>query len=506
MLRAVSGTRRTPHNYRMFTVDQQDRNEQALPTPSPLLPWIVAVGFFMQMLDSTIVNTALPKMAEEMNVAPLRMQSVIIAYMLTTAIIIPTSGWLADRFEAKRIFVFSICVFTIGSFLCAISPTLSFMVMGRIVQGIGGALMVPVGRLIALRAYPRNKMVSVLSFITLPGLIGPLLGPTAGGFLVEYASWHWIFLINLPVGVAGCILAVKFMPNLPAASDTDHFDGLGFVLFGCSMVFISMAMEGLGELHLPKVEATLLCIVGLGSLALYWLRAVRIPYPLFSPTLFHTRAFSVGILDNVFSRLGSGAMPFLLSLFLQLVLGFTPFQSGMTMIPGALASFVGKGMIATLIKRFGFRNFLIVNTLAIGIMFFSFALLNDMTHYGLLLAQLFVFGIFNSMQFTAMNTVTLYDLSDKETGPGNSMLSVTMQISAGCGVAIAAALLDGFMSRHGIHPGRDHLMYAFKATFVCIGALSVVTSVIFGQLPASTGREEKPAEKTPTPASQQTPH
>ena len=473
-------------------MNQENSAEQTMSPPSRLLPWIVAVGFFMQMLDGTILNTALPGMATEMGVAPLRMQSVVIAYMLTTALVIPASGWLADRFSPKRIFVFAIFVFTLGSLLCAISPTLSLMVMSRIVQGIGGALMVPVGRLIALRAYPRSEMVRVLSFITLPGLIGPLLGPTAGGFLVQYATWHWIFLINLPVGALGCVLAWKFMPNIPSEPETRHFDSLGFVLFGGSMVLISMAMEGLGELHLPKVQATLLCILGLGCLALYWLRATRLAEPLFSPTLFKTRAFSVGILGNVFSRLGSGAMPFLLPLFLQLVLGFTPFQSGMTMIPGALAAFVGKALINSMVKRFGFRNFLIVNTLALGLMFISLALIDARTHYGLLLAQLFVFGIFNSMQFTAMNTVTLYDLTDEQTGPGNSLLSVTMQISAGCGVALAAALLDGFLSRYGLHPGQEQLMTAFRATFICIGALSVVTCTIFSQLPAATGRQAKP--------------
>lgn len=445
----------------------------------------------MQMLDGTILNTALPGMAAEMGVAPLRMQSVVIAYMLTTALVIPASGWLADRFGPKRVFVFAILVFTVGSLLCAVSFTLAQMVASRAVQGVGGALLAPVGRLIALRAYPRSEMVRVLSFITIPGLIGPLLGPTAGGFLVQYASWHWIFLINLPVGILGLVLAVKCMPAMPREPESKHFDTIGFILFGAAMLLISMAMEGLGELHLPKVQATLLCISGLGALAMYWLWAARTPEPLFSPLLFRTRAFSVGILGNVFSRLGSGAVPFLMPLFLQLVLGFSPFRSGMTMIPGALAAFVGKSLITSMVKRFGFRNFLMVNTLAIGAMLISFALIDARMHYGMLLAQLFVYGIFNSMQFTAMNTVTLFDLTDEQTGPGNSMLSVTMQISAGCGVALGAALLDGFSARYGEHPGQEEMMAAFRLTFLCVGALGVVTSVIFSHLPKGLGREAK---------------
>ncbi len=456
-------------------------------TPSAVLPWIVAVGFFMQMLDGTILNTALPGMAEKFGVAPLKMQAVVISYLLTTALVIPACGWVADRFGPKRVFIVAVFIFTLGSLLCALSPSLNFLVATRVVQGLGGAMMVPTGRLIAIRSYPRSQMVRVLSFITIPGLIGPLLGPTAGGFLVQYASWHWIFLINVPVGVLGGLLALKYMPSLPADPGSKRFDSLGFILFGGAMVLISIAMEGLGELHLPKVQATLLCVVGLGLLGLYWLRANRVDAPLFTPALFRTRAFAVGILGNLFSRLGSGAMPFLLPLFFQLVLGFSPFKSGMTMIPSALASFAGKSLVPGLLKRFGFRVFLVVNTLAIGLMIASFALLGHGTPYPLLLLQLCVFGTVNSMQFTAMNTVTLIDLPDADTSAGNGFLSVTMQIASVCGVAVGAALLNGFSDQYGAQVKAGELMSAFKWTFVCVGMLSVFTAAIFEQLSANTG-------------------
>ncbi len=456
-------------------------------TPSAVLPWIVAVGFFMQMLDGTILNTALPGMAEKFGVAPLKMQAVIISYLLTTALVIPACGWVADRFGPKRVFIIAVFIFTLGSLLCALSPTLNFLVAMRVVQGLGGAMMVPTGRLIAIRSYPRSQMVQVLSFITIPGLIGPLLGPTAGGFLVQYASWHWIFLINVPVGIIGGLLAWKFMPSLPGDPAGKRFDSAGFLLFGGAMVLISMAMEGLGELHLPKVQATLLCVIGLGFLGLYWLRANHAEAPLFSPALFRTRAFAVGILGNLFSRLGSGATPFLLPLFFQLVLGFSPFKSGMTMIPGALASFAGKSLVPGLLKRFGFRSFLVVNTLAIGVMIASFALLGPKTPYPLLLLQLFVFGTFNSMQFTAMNTVALIDLPESDTSAGNGFLSVVMQIASVCGVAIGAALLNGFSDRFGTEALAAHLMPAFRWTFVCVGFLSILTAAIFEQLSPNTG-------------------
>ncbi len=473
--------------YRPLTPRNEMSSMTKKPTPSPVLPWIVAVGFFMQMLDGTILNTALPGMAQLFGVAPLKMQAVVISYLLTTALIIPACGWVADRFGPKRIFIVAVFIFTLGSLLCALSPSLTFLVAARVVQGLGGALMVPTGRLIAIRSYPRSQMVQILSFITVPGLIGPLLGPTAGGFLVQYASWHWIFLINVPVGIIGGLLALKYMPAIPADPQVKRFDTSGFLLFGGAMVLISVAMEGLGELHLPKVQATLLCTVGLGLLGLYWLRATHIPDPLFSPGLFKTRAFSVGILGNLFARLGSGAMPFLLPLFFQLVLGFSPFKSGMTMIPSAVASFAGKSLVPRLLKRFGFRRFLLCNTLLIGIMIACFSLIRHDTPYPLLLLQLLIFGTFNSMQFTAMNTVTLIDLSDTHTSAGNGFLSVTMQIASVCGVAVGAALLNGFSYQNGTHTEGLELQTAFKWTFICVGGLAGLTSTIFGQLSPNTG-------------------
>ncbi len=337
-------------------------NAQAV---SPMLRWIVAVAFFMQMLDGTIMNTALPGIAQDLMVPPLSMQSAVIAYMLTTALFIPASGWLADRFGTQRVFILAVFLFSLGSLLCAASQSLNILVLSRVVQGLGGALMVPVGRLVIVRAYPRKDLVRILSFVTIPGLIGPLVGPMAGGFLVEYASWHWIFLINIPVGVVGIFLAWRCMPNL-TGTNLWKFDFPGFLLFGLSMVLVTFSMEGLGELHLPKVQVTLLCTLGLMLLGFYWLRALRVEHPLFEPRIFRVRSFAVGIIGNLFARLGSGGVPFLMPLFLQLGLDFSPFFAGVTMIPTALAGIVGKGIINKLVEKMGFRAFLTVNTLMVG--------------------------------------------------------------------------------------------------------------------------------------------
>ncbi|AYC31183.1 DHA2 family efflux MFS transporter permease subunit [Pseudomonas cavernae] len=472
-----------------------------MPSPLPLdartgrlLPWIVAIAFFMQTLDGTILNTALPAMARDLAEDPLRMQSVVISYMLTVALLIPASGWIADRFGTRRIFFGAILLFSLGSLLCALSTGLAELVCARVVQGLGGALMMPVGRLVVLRAYPRTELVRIMGFVTIPGLLGPLIGPTLGGWLVEYASWHWIFLINLPVGLLGCIAALTLMPDL-RGPERSRFDIPGFLLFGAAMVLITIALEGLGELHLPHLRVLLLLFAGLACLAAYWLRAVRIDYPLFAPSLFQTRTFAVGIIGNLFARLGSGALPFLVPLLLQVALGYSPAQAGMSMIPLALSAMLAKSLARRLIERFGYRTVLTGNTLALGLMLCSLALVDPNHPYWLLLLQLAVLGGINSLQFTAMNTVTLIDLDDRAASSGNSLLSVVAQLSLSLGVACAAALLGGLTASIGEEV--SSVLGAFQATFLCVGVLTMLAAAIFLQLARTDGRRTRSVEAVP---------
>lgn len=463
-----------------------------MPTTTPTLdartlrwmPWVIAIAFFMQSLDGTILNTALPSMAHSLNEDPLRMQSVVIAYMLTIALLIPASGWIADRFGIKRVFFGAILLFTIGSLLCAASNTLGLLVAARVAQGLGGALMMPIGRLIVLRAYPRAELVRTMSFITVPALLGPLLGPTVGGWLVEYLSWHWIFLLNLPVGIVGCYAVNKLIPDLPSGGHS-RFDMTGFLLFGASMVFITIALEGLGELHLPPIRVVMLLFFGIACLTAYWLRALGVEHPLFSPALFRTRTFAVGILGNLFSRLGSGALPFLVPLLLQVALGYSPAQAGMSMIPLAAAAMASKPLATRLIHLLGYRRVLTGNTLALGVLLASLALVDADTPYWLLAIQLALLGGVNSMQFAAMNAVTLIDLDDASAASGNSLLSVVAQLSLSLGVACAAALLGGFTD--DVASGAlSSVLTAFQLTFLCVGVLAMLAAGIFLQLPPKT--------------------
>lgn len=457
-----------------------------------ILPWLVAVAFFMQTLDGTIVNTALPAMARDLAEDPLRMQGVVIAFILTVAVLIPASGWLADRFGTRRIFFTAILLFSLGSLLCALSASLPQLIGARIVQGVGGALMVPVGRLVVLRAYPRTELVRVMSLVTIPGLLGPLAGPTLGGWLVEYASWHWIFLINLPVGVLGAWFTLRFMPDLRGVQDT-QFDFFGFVLFGTAMLLITIALEGLGELRLPHARVMLLLFGATACLAAYWLRAVRIERPLFSPTLFHIRSFAVGLLGNLFGRLGSGALPFLVPLLLQVALGYSPAEAGMSMIPLALAAMAIKPATDSLIGRFGYRRLLVTNTLLGGVLITCLSFIGHDTPLAALMVLLALIGACNSLQFTAMNTIALIDLPDEQASSGNSLLSVAIQLAISLGVASAAALLEGFDTQE-----RD-VLDAFQLTFLWLGGLSTVAAVIFLQLDKNEGSGGKLKPTTPAP-------
>ncbi|XZG69499.1 multidrug transporter subunit MdtD [Chitinibacteraceae bacterium HSL-7] len=459
-------------------------------TSHRMLPWIVAIAFFMQTLDSTILNTALPAMARDLGESPLRMQSVIIAYMLTVALMIPASGWLADRLGTRRVFVSAIVLFSAGSLLCALSHSLSQLVAARVVQGLGGALLLPVGRLAILRVFPKEQLLRALSFVTVPGLIGPLIGPTLGGWLVEVASWHWVFLINLPVGVVGVIVAWRFMPALQAAQT--RFDWAGFLLFGSGMVLVSVALQGLGEHALPLATSLVLLFAGLAAMAGYWLHAARASTPLFAMSLFTIRTYTIGLIGNLFARLGSGAMPYMTPLFLQVGLGFAPTRAGLFMIPTVLGAMAAKVLVEPLIKRLGYRSVLVGNTLLLGLMIASFALVNHHTPDWLLVVQLSVFGAINSLQFTAMNTLALGDLDGDTASSGNSLLSVIMQLSMSLGVASAAALLAGF-SAHVASPGGNALLGAFHATYICVGILSMLAAVIFMQLSRGDGDHARAA-------------
>ncbi|MDR3454517.1 MAG: multidrug transporter subunit MdtD [Rhodoferax sp.] len=448
--------------------------------PRPILLWLVAIGFFMQTLDTTIVNTALPAMAKSLGESPLRMQSVIVAYSLVMAMLIPASGWIADRFGTRRIFFSAIVLFAIGSLLCASSRSLGQLVASRVVQGMGGALLLPVGRLAVLRAFPREKFLAAMSFVAIPGMIGPLLGPTLGGWLVVVASWHWIFLINVPVALVGCIATMKHMPVGRDQAPT-RFDMGGYLLLAFGMVTISLSLDGLSDLGLRQATVLVLMIFGLASLVAYWLHAARRPDPLFSPRLFSVPTVSIGLLGNLFARLGSSCMPFLIPLLLQVCLDYSPLQAGLMMVPVAVAGILSKRLATTLISWAGYRMVLVVNTALVGLAMASFGLMSPDMPLWLRIVQLACFGAVNSLQFTAMNTIALKDLDVSMASSGNSLLSMVQMLAMGMGVAAASAVLAAFTGYYE-SAGAHQTLYAFHATFATMGLITVASAWIFWQL------------------------
>ena len=447
---------------------------------SQIFLWVVAVGFFMQMLDSTIVNTALPAIAASLGENPLRMHFVVIAYSLTMAMLIPASGWIADRFGTRQVFMAAIVLFTLGSVGCAMSRTLTELVLTRIVQGFGGAMLLPVGRLAVMRAVPREEFLPAMSFIAIPGLFGPLIGPTLGGWLVQVASWHWVFLINVPIGIIGCILTYTHMPDGRAAA-IGRFDFAGYFMLAGGMVALSFSLDGLAGLGMEHATVLLLLVFSMALIIAYGLHAQRRPDPLFPLYLFKIHTYSVGLLGNLFARIGSGAMPFLMPLLLQVCLGYSAMDAGMMLLPVAAAGMFAKRITPPLIRSQGYRRVLVGNTLLLGLMMMSFALVTPGQPLWLRLIQLGVFGMLNSLQFTAMNTITLRDLDSDGAGSGNSLFSMVQILAMSLGVTVAGALLATFVGMFG-GSGPAGTLPAFQATFLCIGLITCASAWIFFQL------------------------
>lgn len=443
--------------------------------------WIVAFGFFMQALDTTIVNTALPSMAHSLGVSPLQMHSVVVAYVLTVAVMLPASGWLADRVGVRNVFFSAIVLFTLGSLFCAWSSTLDQLILSRVVQGLGGAMMVPVGRLTVLKIVPRAQYMAAMALVTIPGQVGPLLGPALGGILVEYATWHWIFLINIPVGITGAVATLRLMPNhtLP----TRAFDMTGFLLLAAGMALLTIALDGHQDAGRTPWLLFLLVTAGASALLLYLRHAWGNPGALFSLRLFKTKTFSVGLAGSLCGRIGSGMLPFMTPVFLQIGLGFSPFHAGLMMIPMVLGSMGMKRIVVQVVNHFGYRRVLVASTLALALLSLLFVSVALMGWYWLLPAILFCQGMVNATRFSSMNTLTLKDLPDALASSGNSLLSMVMQLAMSIGVSIAGILLGIFGHPAEISdPAALHTL--FISTYVCMAAVIALPALIFLRVPA----------------------
>lgn len=446
------------------------------------LPFILATSIFMQMLDSTILNTSLPSIAKDLNESPLDMQNAIISYVLTLALFMPVSGFLADKFGTRKIFVFSLVLFSLGSLFCAISQSLTQIVISRVVQGLGGSLMTPVGRLALMKTFQKDELVKAMNYAIIPALIGPVLGPLVGGYLVDYLSWHWIFLINIPIGILGIFLGLKFMPDY--TSRDYHFDLKGFLIFAAASLFLSVSLELLGNAK-NVTPVLLIAIAGFLMLFFYYRHARKTENPLFPLNLFQVRTFRVGIIGNLVTRLGIASIPLLIPLLIQIGYGQSAVTSGWIVAPMAITAMFGKSAVVKILNRIGYRRTLRINTTIIGFLIMALSLPGvDQSIYWFI-PIIAILGFFNSIQFTAMNTIAISDLRLHHTSSGNSLLSVNQQLAVGFGIAFGLLVLKIFERQTGLIEGENH--NAFRYTFILMGLITVFSGFIFRRLHHTDG-------------------
>ncbi len=450
-----------------------------------LLPWLVAVAFFMESLDTTVLNTAVPAIARALGVAPLSMKAVLSSYTLSLAVFIPISGWMADRFGTRRVFSSAIGLFTLGSFLCGISSNIHVLVACRILQGCGGAMMVPVGRLTMVRTFAKSELVRAMSFVAIPGLIGPMLGPVVGGFIVGYSHWRVIFFVNLPIGLLGLYMVYRHLPDF--SQEHNHpLDVIGLVLFGCGIALLSYVLEVFGEHTLSGSAMTGLLLTSAVCLAGYGLRATRIQFPLLRLALFRISTFRASVSGSFFTRLGIGGIPFLFPLLYQVGLGFTPIQSGLLMMPQALAAMSLKMTMPVILGRFGYRRVLISNTIILGLLIVLFATIGAGTPVWLIVAQVFVYGFFTSLQYTSMNTLVYADITEEEASSASTIASTMQQMAISFGIA-TASLATAFFIPDRFHTSAPEMIHGIHKAFLALGGLTVLSAVIFRELKNDDG-------------------
>ncbi len=450
-----------------------------------LAPLIVGSALFMEMLDATVISTALPAIAHSMHEDPIRLNLAITSYLLSLAVFIPISGWMADRFGARTVFRTAILIFTGGSILCGISYSLPQLVAARIVQGFGGAMMVPVGRLIVLRTVRKSELVTAMAYLTVPAILGPVVGPPLGGFIVTYYSWRWIFFINVPIGILGFALVTIFIDNLREA-DVFPLDVRGFLLTGLGLAGMVFGFEMLGRGVLPPSVVIAILTGGALCASAYVLHAQRIKYPIINLKLIGIPTFAAATLGGGLFRMGIGALPFLLAMLLQLVFGLSPFASGMLTFTSAAGALLMKVTATPIIRRFGFRTILIGNGIVASVILMSYSLFRPTTPHLVIILALLSGGFLRSLQFTALGSLAYADVPNALMSNASSLASMAQQLFLSLGVAIAALLLHLSLGGRGSAALTSH---DFMLPFVVVGILAMLSSLLFLSLDRDAGEE-----------------
>ena len=469
-------------------VDQvlMDQTPAAVAT-GPLIPMIIGCALFMQTLDSTVISNALPTMARALHEDAVTLNLAITAYLLAAAVFLPISGWVADRFGAKRVFSIAIALFALSSLFCGLAQSLPELVLARMVQGMAGAMMTPVGRLVLLRSVPKSDLVRAMSWLTMPAMLGPILGPPIGGFITTFMSWRWIFFINIPIGVLGVALVTVFIRDI-REEHTPPLDVRGFILTGFGLAGIVYGFENLGRGMLPFTVVVGLLVGGAICLLLYARHAKRTPHAILDLGLLRIPTFLASTVGGFFMRMGIGATPFLLALLLQMGFGMSAFAAGLMTFASGAGALLMKTTAGPIIARFGFKGVLIVNTFITGVSFMSYALFHADTAHWLIIVTLLVGGFFRSLQFTALNTLAFADVEQSQMSRASSLSSMGQQLALSVGIGLAAILLDLVRDLHRDVSGALQASDVSPAFFI-IGLISMIGLFFFLPLRKDAGAE-----------------
>jgi EmrB/QacA subfamily drug resistance transporter len=450
-----------------------------------LIPLIVATALFMENMDSTVIATSLPAIAADIGTSPLTLKLAITSYLLSLAVFIPASGWTADRFGARAVFSIAVAVFMVGSIGCALSSSVTEFVIARIVQGAGGAMMTPVGRLVLLRSIDKSALVNAMAWVTVPALVGPVIGPPLGGFITTYFSWHWIFLINIPIGLLGIFMALRYIDPI-RSEDPERFDLYGLVLAGIGLGGIAFGLSVAGLNLLPWTIVVALIAVGSISMTLYVIHAKRTASPVLDFTLMRLPTLRASIVGGFLFRLGIGALPFLLPLLMQVGFGLSPFKSGLVTFASAVGAMGMKTLAARIIRTFGFRNIMTINAIVSSVFLAACALFTASTPLLLIMIILVVGGFFRSLQFTAINTVAYAEVEPAQMSRATTLVSVNQQLAISAGVAVGAFSVESTMLLHHV----SELSAAdFAPAFLVVAFISAMSTYFFYKMPVDAGHQ-----------------
>jgi EmrB/QacA subfamily drug resistance transporter len=459
-----------------------------------MVRWVVACGMFMNQLDSTVITTSIPQIAESLGESPLRLNVAVTSYLISLAVFIPVSGWIADRFGPRRVFCTAIAIFSLSSAICGLSTNLGMLVAMRIVQGFGGALMTPVGRLILVRSFPKDQLLAAMAFVSIPALVAPAVGPIIGGLLTTYLSWHWIFFINLPIGVLGIMLALRFIRNFEVPAPP-KFDWRGFIVVGFGLALLQLAIENVGHRTLSPPVLIGLFVGAASLLALYTLHAMRRSDPVLDLNLFRIRTFRASTVSGGMCRMAIGAVPFLLPLMLQVGFGMAPIASGLITFVTSIGAIGMKTVATRIARRFGFRNLLVYNSGALGVMIGGIGFFEADTPHWLMLAYLILYGVVRATQFTNVQALAYADLTAETMSKGTSMASVAQQLAGSFGVAAAATVLAVMVGDSVSITPLD-----FRYAFIAVGIMPILGVIGFLRLKPSDGAEMAGSSKRRTRA------